>query len=67
MAALRCASKAALPGKDITSLQLGTSVFLAAGTLLVVTCIVLVAVVLPRLMTKMTAVGDLCDTPGEDF
>jgi hypothetical protein len=49
MAALRCISKAALPGTDIPSLQLATSLFLAAGVLLVATCVMIVAVVLPRL------------------
>jgi hypothetical protein len=50
MAVIRCASKAAMgPGKEIHRLQLGTSVFLAAGALLVALCVFLVAVVLPRL------------------
>lgn len=62
MAGLRCASKAALPGKDTTSLQLGTAVFLAVGVLLVGACVFIVAVVLPRLTTRMTAVEE---TPGK--
>jgi hypothetical protein len=53
MAAIRCASKAALPGKSMHHLQLGTTVFLAVGALLVALCVVIVGWVLPRLQAGM--------------
>lgn len=49
MAALRCVSKAALPGRDLQTLQLATAIFVAAGAAIVAACVVIVAVVLPRL------------------
>jgi hypothetical protein len=55
MAAIRCASKAALPGKSMQHLQLGTAVFLAVGALLVAMCVFIVGVLLPRLQAGMEA------------
>jgi hypothetical protein len=55
MAAIRCASKAALPGNSMQHLQLGTAVFLAVGALLVALCVFILAVLLPRLQAGMEA------------
>jgi hypothetical protein len=55
MAAIRCASKAALPGKSMQHLQLGTAVFLAVGALLVALCVFIIGVLLPRLQAGMEA------------
>jgi ABC-type uncharacterized transport system permease subunit len=55
MAAIRCASKAALPGKSMQHLQLGTAVFLAVGALLVALCVFIIGVLLPWLQAGMDA------------
>jgi hypothetical protein len=65
MAGLRCASKAALPGTDSSSLRLGAAVFLAAGALLVAACVVIVAVVLPRLTAGPAMMAAVQEAPGE--